>query len=104
MLTGPNGAGKTNLLEALSFLAPGRGLRRARLAEVGRLGADAGVPWAVAAVLATPEGPTEIGTASRKLNWKRMVGFITENTIHRPQFEMTVPAMRHACPSPRYLP
>jgi DNA replication and repair protein RecF len=33
-LTGPNGSGKTNLLEAVSFLAPGRGLRRARLAEV----------------------------------------------------------------------
>ena len=33
VLTGPNGAGKTNLLEALSFLAPGRGLRRARLAR-----------------------------------------------------------------------
>ncbi|MBT3932457.1 MAG: AAA family ATPase, partial [Rhodospirillaceae bacterium] len=29
VLTGANGAGKTNLLEALSFLAPGRGLRRA---------------------------------------------------------------------------
>jgi len=40
--------------------------------------------------------PTEIGTASRKLNWKRMVGFITENPIHRPQFEMTVQAMRQA--------
>ena len=33
-LTGPNGAGKTNVLEAISFLAPGRGLRRARLDEV----------------------------------------------------------------------
>lgn len=63
VLTGPNGAGKTNLLEALSFLAPGRGLRRARLAEVGRLGAAPAVSWAVAASLATPEGPTEIGTA-----------------------------------------
>ena len=62
VLTGANGAGKTNLLEALSFLAPGRGLRRARLAEVGRLGA-ADAPWAVAAVLTTPEGLTEIGTA-----------------------------------------
>jgi sulfate adenylyltransferase len=40
--------------------------------------------------------PTEIGAASRKLNWKRMVGFITENPIHRPQFEMTVQAMRQA--------
>ena len=34
VLTGPNGAGKTNLLEALSFLAPGRGLRGARLTEI----------------------------------------------------------------------
>jgi sulfate adenylyltransferase len=40
--------------------------------------------------------PAEIGAASRKLNWKRMVGFITENPIHRPQFEMTVQAMRQA--------
>ncbi|MCW8862801.1 MAG: AAA family ATPase, partial [Rhodospirillales bacterium] len=36
VLTGPNGAGKTNLLEAVSFLVPGRGLRRARLDEVAR--------------------------------------------------------------------
>ena len=63
VLTGPNGAGKTNLLEALSFLAPGRGLRRARLAEIGRLGAAPMAHWAVAATLTTPEGPTEIGTA-----------------------------------------
>ncbi|MGY8990278.1 MAG: AAA family ATPase, partial [Rhodospirillales bacterium] len=36
VLTGPNGAGKTNLLEALSFLAPGRGLRRAKLTDIAR--------------------------------------------------------------------
>jgi DNA replication and repair protein RecF len=36
VLTGPNGAGKTNLLEAISFLSPGRGLRRARLSEIDR--------------------------------------------------------------------
>ena len=36
VLTGPNGAGKTNLLEAVSFLAPGRGLRGAKLAEIDR--------------------------------------------------------------------
>jgi DNA replication and repair protein RecF len=35
VLAGPNGAGKTNLLEAISFLAPGRGLRRAKLTEIG---------------------------------------------------------------------
>ena len=34
VLVGPNGAGKTNLIEAISFLAPGRGLRRATLDEV----------------------------------------------------------------------
>ena len=55
VLTGPNGAGKTNLLEAISFLAPGRGLRRARLAEIDRrvppapLGGAAPGAWRVAA-------------------------------------------------------
>lgn len=65
VLTGPNGAGKTNLLEAVSFLAPGRGLRRARLAEVDRrlapLGPASG-PWALAATLAGPAGEVQIGT------------------------------------------
>ena len=37
VLSGPNGAGKTNLLEAVSLLAPGRGLRRARLQDMMRL-------------------------------------------------------------------
>jgi len=60
VLVGPNGAGKTNLLEALSFLAPGRGLRRARLDEVTRR-PDAAT-WAVAATLDTPEGRLAIGT------------------------------------------
>src|SRR3981189_463192 len=41
VLVGPNGAGKTNLLEAISFLAPGRGLRRATLEE-GAFGGGAG--------------------------------------------------------------
>ncbi|MFT3978059.1 MAG: AAA family ATPase, partial [Sphingomonas bacterium] len=38
VLTGPNGAGKTNVLEAVSLLAPGRGLRRAALGEIARTG------------------------------------------------------------------
>ena len=50
VLTGANGAGKTNLLEAVSLLAPGRGLRRARLSELDRHG---GGPWSVACVLET---------------------------------------------------
>ena len=39
-LVGPNGAGKTNILEALSLLAPGRGLRRAPYAELARTPGD----------------------------------------------------------------
>jgi DNA replication and repair protein RecF len=67
VLTGANGAGKTNLLEALSFLAPGRGLRGARLAEIDRRRAAAEAPraaggWAVAAVIATRRGSVAVGT------------------------------------------
>lgn len=62
VLTGPNGAGKTNLLEALSFLAPGRGLRNTKLAAAGRRVGDGSAPWAVSARLARPSGLCEIGT------------------------------------------
>ncbi len=68
ILTGPNGAGKTNLLEAISFLAPGRGLRRARLAEIDRRvppARPAPAPpgaWALAATIETPRGSVQIGT------------------------------------------
>lgn len=60
VLTGPNGAGKTNLLEAVSFLSPGRGLRQARLGEATRQGGNG--PWAVAAHICNPTGEMEIGT------------------------------------------
>ena len=65
VLVGPNGAGKTNLLEALSFLVPGRGLRRAKLDEVCRRTRSeepAPASWAVAATLDTPDGRLAIGT------------------------------------------
>ncbi|MFE0757616.1 DNA replication/repair protein RecF [Inquilinus sp. NPDC058860] len=62
VLTGPNGAGKTNLLEAVSFLSPGRGLRRAPLPEVTRRQATGGAGWAVAARLLTPTGEIALGT------------------------------------------
>ncbi|MGP1394907.1 MAG: AAA family ATPase, partial [Inquilinaceae bacterium] len=62
VLTGPNGAGKTNLLEAVSFLAPGRGLRRATLAEVRRRDAPPDAAWGVAAHLTAPGGPIAVGT------------------------------------------
>ena len=86
LISGDNGAGKTNLLEALSLLTPGRGLRGARGGDLPRLGrgnhaADAALaaapagqpvprdlgeagqtPWAVAASIVTPEGPRDLGT------------------------------------------
>ena len=64
VLTGANGAGKTNLLEAVSVLSPGRGLRNARLADIDRRSADgeAGSCWAVAATVETRHGPVKIGT------------------------------------------
>jgi len=73
VLTGANGAGKTNLLEAMSFLSPGRGLRNARLSDIdrrdtypadgslGRVEASTS-SWAVAATVATRRGPVSIGT------------------------------------------
>lgn len=68
VLFGPNGSGKTNLLEAVSLLVPGRGLRGARNAELARRGADAGPGasgrWAVAGRFATEEGETDIGTGT----------------------------------------
>ena len=61
VFTGANGAGKTNLLEAASFLAPGRGLRGAKLPDIARQGQVQPV-WGVAATLIGPEGAVELGT------------------------------------------
>jgi DNA replication and repair protein RecF len=63
VITGPNGAGKTNLLEAVSLLAPGRGLRGARIAELARHGGSG--RWAVAARLQHGEAPQfDLGTGT----------------------------------------
>ncbi|MGI9404789.1 MAG: DNA replication/repair protein RecF [Hyphomicrobiaceae bacterium] len=60
VLVGSNGAGKTNLLEAVSLLAPGQGLRRAPYPELGRI--DGAGDWAVSADIETADGPVNIGT------------------------------------------
>ena len=59
VLTGANGSGKTNLLEAISLLTSGQGLRRAPYPELTRMGRSS---WAVAARLVTPVGPVDVGT------------------------------------------
>jgi DNA replication and repair protein RecF len=65
-LAGPNGAGKTNLLEAISLLTPGRGLRGSSLAEVGRRlpGETHGRAWAVAAVIDNDSEEVRLGTGT----------------------------------------
>jgi len=60
ILLGPNGAGKTNLIEAISFLAPGRGLRRATLEEVAF--AEGNGSWAVSAEVEGALGLATLGT------------------------------------------
>lgn len=61
VLTGENGAGKTNLLEAVSFLSPGRGMRRAAYADVSQNTAPDG--FAIHALLESASyGEVEIGT------------------------------------------
>ncbi len=60
VLVGENGAGKTNLLEAISLLSPGRGLRRATLDSLARIGGPGN--WSLNARLETPNGEIRIGT------------------------------------------
>ena len=73
VLTGENGAGKTNILEAISVLGPGRGLRGVKLSEMARredmksLDGEAGgmgapVQWAVAATVETAGDTVDLGT------------------------------------------
>ncbi len=64
VLAGPNGAGKTNLLDAISLLSPGRGLRGAKLAEHVRRGpsVSSDALWAVAANVARGGETYEVGT------------------------------------------
>ncbi len=61
-LSGDNGAGKTNLLEAISLLCAGRGLRRADLKDICRRRSDK--PWAVSATLESALGEVQLGTGT----------------------------------------
>lgn len=62
VLTGDNGAGKTNLLEAISLLSPGRGMRRAPYGDIAREGGDGA--FAVSAVVEGAGGDISIGTGT----------------------------------------
>ena len=75
VLAGPNGAGKTNVLDAISLLSPGRGLRGAKLAEHTRKGpvANQETLWAVAATVSRGETEYEIGTGLTQASASRQV-------------------------------
>lgn len=83
ILTGDNGAGKTNLLEAISLLAPGRGIRRASLSELTREG---GSTWAVAATIASGDGPVSVATGRRVDSERRSIEI--EGVATRSQSEL----------------
>lgn len=85
VISGPNGSGKTNLLEAISYLAPGRGLRGARLSEVAQGGTGA---WAVHGRFETALGPTEIGTGTTPDSPERRV-FRLDGAAPRNQAELS---------------
>lgn len=74
VLTGPNGAGKTNLIEAVSLLSPGRGLRRAGAEDLARAGA--GVGWQIEAELGRAPDWHEVatGAAPGQPRWTRIDG------------------------------
>jgi DNA replication and repair protein RecF len=65
VFSGENGAGKTNLLEALSFLTAGRGLRRAELAECARM--DGRGTFSLSVELTTHFGTIQLGTGTELL-------------------------------------
>lgn len=77
VLHGPNGAGKTNVLEAVSILSPGRGLRGAKVMEMQCKAA--GQPWAVSASVTNDYGSVQLGTGLEAEKKKRIVRINGEN-------------------------
>ena len=88
VLTGPNGSGKTNLLEAISMLVPGRGLRGAKFAELIRQGEDSSGGWAVAAAFDIAGEKFEVGTGTAEQNPERRV-FLLDGATPRTQGEIS---------------
>ncbi len=74
LLAGHNGAGKTNILEAVSLLAAGKGLRSARLSDVARNMGDGVHPlWSIAAEVVSPLGVHQVGTGMVEGSERRQV-------------------------------
>ena len=88
VISGANGSGKTNLLEAISLLVPGRGLRGARIVEIATTGSGA---WAAHGRFDTPDCPTEIGTGTTEEAPERRV-FRLDGATPRNQSELAARA------------
>ena len=71
VLCGPNGAGKTNILEAVSLLTAGRGIRNAANDEIQKRDGD--TPWAISAQVETGGALVQIGTGMDGGSGKRTV-------------------------------
>ncbi|NCF79565.1 MAG: DNA replication/repair protein RecF [Alphaproteobacteria bacterium] len=93
VLTGANGIGKTNVLEALSMLAPGRGLRGAAFDDMRF---ERRLDWTVSADIATAQGPVRAGigwqNGARKLRLDGVNGKLDDIAHILPQLWLT-PAM-----------
>ncbi len=76
VLSGPNGAGKTNVLEAVSLLSPGRGLRGAKIMEIQCR--ESGKPWAVSTTVTGKNSTVQIGTGLEPQTEKRIIRINTE--------------------------
>ena len=88
VLTGNNGAGKTNILEAISFLVPGRGLRQAKLSDISMKiveqtssvkNIEEDCSWTVSALVQTPTDEFRIGTGISAEGEKRQIRIDGEN-------------------------
>lgn len=77
VLSGANGAGKTNILEAISLLSPGRGLRGARAGDIQKNDSDN--PWAVSGLVQTRYEQIQLGTGIDPNTEKRTVRINGQN-------------------------
>ncbi|MCO6415877.1 DNA replication/repair protein RecF [Siccirubricoccus sp. KC 17139] len=87
-ISGENGAGKTNLLEAISLLGPGRGLRGARAAELSRRQGEALLPWAAAGRFESPWGSFDLGTGTPESGRPERRSFRLDGAPLRTQAEL----------------
>jgi len=68
VLTGENGAGKTNILEAISLLSPGKGVRKIKLSDADRLSESDKMPWSIVADISCGDEERRVGTGRVQLS------------------------------------